>query len=251
MEGRSGSELEPARPSCIRTPLWRILAAAMALDVGIDSALAGRVQLGILVFDAVVVREADAVLQAEVDALGADLRREYGGGRSAEVPGAEEARRLYKAVGIDPTKTRPSSEALLRRALKGEPLYRINTLVDVINLCSLRHQLPYGLYDRARLVPPVTLRMGREGEGYEGIRKGTVNVSSRPVLVDQMGPFGNPTSDSLRTCITLEAKDVFVVVYAPHGFSPAPLARVLDSTADTVIRHCGGRLVERFVLPRA
>jgi len=82
------------------------------------------------------------------------------GGKSAEVPGAADARTLYKALGLDPTKYRPSNEALLRRALKGEPLYRINTLVDALNLSSLRHQLPFGLYDLARVEPPVALRKG-------------------------------------------------------------------------------------------
>ena len=89
------------------------------------------------------------------------------------MPGAADARTLYKALGIDPTKTRPSNEALLRRALKGETLYRINTLVDALNLVSLREQLPFGLYDLARVAPPVVLRKGAAGEAYEGIRKGS------------------------------------------------------------------------------
>ena len=119
------------------------------------------------------------------------------------MPGAADARALYKALGLDPTKTRPSNEALLRRVLKGEALYRVNTLVDALNLCSLRAQLPFGLYDLDRVEPPVVLRRGAPGESYEGIRKGAVNVEGRPVLVDAHGPFGNPTSDSARTMITL------------------------------------------------
>ena len=67
------------------------------------------------------------------------------------MPGAADARALYKALGLDPTKTRPSNEALLRRVLKGEALYRVNTLVDALNLCSLRDQLPFGLYDLDRV----------------------------------------------------------------------------------------------------
>lgn len=221
----------------------------MGLPVSIDASLAGRVVLGVLVFDGLTVRETDASLDAEVQQLCGELRKEYGSGLSSEVPGAADARRLYKAVGLDPTKTRPSNESLLRRALKGEALYRINTLVDVVNLCSLRFQLPYGLYDRGRIQPPVVLRMGREGESYEGIRKGSINVALRPVLVDEVGPFGNPTSDSLRTCITLEARDALAVVYAPTGYAATRFARALDGTVDAVTRHCGGSSVERFVLP--
>ena len=120
------------------------------------------------------------------------------------MPGVEQARGLYKSLGLDPTKTRPSNEALLRRVLKGEALYRISTLVDALNLCSLREQVPFGLYDLERVSPPVTLQLGAPGAGYEGIRKAWVNVEGRPVLVDAQGPFGNPTSDSGRTCIRLE-----------------------------------------------
>ena len=180
--------------------------------------LLGRVRVGLLVLEGVSVRERDAALDAEVDRVCASFRERYGDGKSSEVPGAADARTLYKALGLDPTKTRPSNEALLRRALKGETLYRINTLVDALNLVSLREQLPFGLYDLDQVQPPVLLRKGATGEGYEGIRKGTVNVEARPVLVDAAGPFGNPSSDSLRTSITLATRGALVVAYAPAAY---------------------------------
>ena len=159
---------------------------------------------------------------------------------SLAVPGVEDARRLYHQLGLDPTKTRPSSEALLRRVLKGEALYRINTLVDAINLSSLRAQLPFGLYDLARVVPPVVLRRGATGESYEGIRKGPVHLQDRPVLADAQGPFGNPSSDSARTMITTATHDALVIVYAPARSRDARLQEVLDWTASLVGRVCGG-----------
>ena len=141
------------------------------LPISIGPELAGKVRLGVAVLDGVSVKSEDAALAAEIDSAGVELRTRYAGGPSAEVPGAADARALYKALGLDPTKTRPSNEALLRRVLKGEALYRVNTLVDALNLCSLRYQLPFGLYDLARVRPPVVLRRGRAGESYEGIRK--------------------------------------------------------------------------------
>src|SRR5712691_2487842 len=212
----------------------------VTVEISIDPALAGHVRVGALALDEVAVRDTDAALQAEADAYAEQLRHRYGGVKSGDVPGTADARALYKALGLDPTKTRPSSEALLRRVLKGEALYRINTLVDAMNLCSLRSQLPFGLYDLDRIEPPVVLRKGSPGESYEGIRKAAVNVEGRPVLADARGAFGNPTSDSARTMVTLQTRAALVTVYAPSSFNEARLAEILKETEATLTRYCGG-----------
>ena len=222
--------------------------SAPPLAIAIAPELERRVRLGVLVLDGVSATADDAGLRAEIEAYGNSLRERYGDGRSVEVPGAADARTLYKDLGLDPTKTRPSNEALLRRVLKGEALYRVNPLVDALNLCSLRAQLPFGLYDLDHVAPPVELRRGRPGESYEGIRKGAVNVDGRPTLADAQGAFGNPTSDSLRTCVTAETRSVLVTVYAPARSATARLERVLDETVDTLTRHCGGAPRERRLL---
>jgi DNA/RNA-binding domain of Phe-tRNA-synthetase-like protein len=220
----------------------------MELDFAIATGLAGRVRVGVLVIEGVSVRENDEALAAVVDAECAALRARYGEGKSSEVPGAQDARTLYKALGIDPTKTRPSNEALLRRALKGETLYRVNTLVDALNLVSLQEQLPFGLYDLDHVAPPVVLRLGGPGEGYEGIRKGFVSVEGRPVLMDARGPFGNPTSDSARTMIRLATRRALVTCYAPASCTRDRARGVLDRTRDALVRFCGGRETHREVL---
>jgi len=217
----------------------------MALEISIAPELAGRVQLGVLLLDGVTVKDGDPALVSEIEAYGAELRERYGQGKSGEVPGAADARTLYKALGLDPTKTRPSNEALLRRVLKGEALYRVNTLVDALNLCSLRFQLPFGLYDFTQVAPPIVLRKGGPGESYEGIRKGPVHVEDRPVLADTRGAFGNPSSDSARTMITLAARQALVVVYAPASYNVPRLEQVLDGTETTLVRHCGGARLDR------
>ncbi len=140
-------------------------------------------------------------------------------------------RTMYKRVGIDPTKRRPSSEALLRRVRKGDSLPRINSMVDVCNWCSLEFQLPYGLYDAAHIEGDVVLRLGAEGESYPGIRKDEVHVGGRITLADSRGPFGNPTSDSARTMVTTATTRALVVVFAPREVDVARLEYVLDVTA--------------------
>lgn len=162
-------------------------------------------------------------------------------------PPAESAavRTMYKRVGIDPTKTRPSNEALLRRVRKGDTIPRINSLVDIVNWCSLEFQLPYGLYDLAKIVGPVTMRLGADGESYPGIRKDDVNVGGRITMADSVGAFGNPTSDSARTMVTTATTEALVVVYAPVEIPAAQIARVLDVTAARLAAIAGGREIAR------
>jgi len=158
--------------------------------------------------------------------------------------GLEEAtaatRAMYKRCGIDPTKTRPSSEALLRRVRKGDPLPRVNGLVDIINWCSAETQIAYGLYDLARVLPPVMLRLGAPGEGYDGIRKDRVNVEGRLTLADEHGPFGNPTSDSARTMTTPATTEVLVVLYVPADMPRANGERALALTRERLAQYAGG-----------
>lgn len=158
-------------------------------------------------------------------------------------PPAEVAsvRTMYKKVGIDPTKTRPSNEALLRRVRKGDTIPRINSAVDIVNWCSLEFQLPYGLYDYSKVSGPVVMRLGAEEESYPGIRKDDVNVGGRITVADSIGPFGNPTSDSARTMVTPAATELLVVVYAPIDVSSAQLDHVVTTTAGRLADILGGR----------
>ena len=156
-------------------------------------------------------------------------------------------RTMYKRIGLDPTKTRPSSEALLRRVLKGDPLPRVNSLVDVCNWCSVEFQLPYGLYDCAHVEGTVSLRLGRDGESYPGIRKDAVHVGGRMTLADDHGAFGNPTSDSVRTMVTTATTSALVVVFAPRELQMDWLVPVLDTTVARMAEFTGGREIGRFV----
>ena len=186
--------------------------------------LSSIVRPGVVWLEGAVVVESDPRLDGPLDEAERDVR--------ARPPDEIAAvRTMYKRVGIDPTKRRPSSEALLRRVLKGEALPRINSMVDVCNWCSLEFQVPYGLYDAAHIQGDVVLRRGLAGESYPGIRKDEVHVEGRITLADALGPFGNPTSDSARTMVTTATTNALVVVFAPWELAPARLERILDVTA--------------------
>ena len=165
--------------------------------------------------------------------------------RIAPPPESVAVRTMYKKVGIDPTKTRPSNEALLRRVRKGDTIPRINSAVDVINWCSLEFQLPYGLYDFSKVSGPVTMRIGAEGEKYAGIRKDEVNVGGRITVADDGGAFGNPTSDSARTMVTPATSELLVIVYAPIEIEKRQVERVASTTAERLQEILGGRELAR------
>jgi DNA/RNA-binding domain of Phe-tRNA-synthetase-like protein len=183
--------------------------------------------------EGVVVRDRDERLDAPLGEAAASMRTAI---ESADLTAA--VRTMYKRVGIDPTKTRPSSEALLRRVRRGDELPRINSLVDIINWCSLESQLPFGLYDLDRIRGAVALRLGRAGEEYAGIRKDAVHVAGRLTLADEEGPFGNPTSDSARTMVTTATTRALVVIFAPAAVGADEVDRVLRRTLDRVDRYC-------------
>ena len=136
--------------------------------------------------------------------------------RSGSVGSVDRARELYRRFGVDPTKTRPSSEALLRRIKKGESLPRINSLVDVANAMSVQLQVPVGLYDLEKAKgDELVVRLGARGEGYEGIGKERVNVEGRICVADAEGPIGNPSADSARTMITTDTQNAAWIYFLP------------------------------------
>ena len=202
--------------------------------------LAGIVRPGVIWLDGATVVEREQHLNAPLAAAEAAVRM-----RPPEEIAA--VRTMYKRVGLDPTKTRPSSEALLRRVRRGDSLPRINSMVDVCNWCSLEFQLPYGLYDASRIDGDVELRIGREGESYPGIRKDDVNVGGRITLADTQGPFGNPTSDSARTMVTTATTRALLVVFAPREVDDRRLTMVLDSTSSRMTEFTGCREIVRDV----
>jgi len=198
-----------------------------------DPAIASIVRPAAWFAEAVTVLDRDPRLDAPVAAAEAALRASV---ESADVTAA--VRTMYKKVGLDPTKTRPSSEALLRRVRKGDALPRINSLVDVINWCSVESQLPFGLYDADKIQGATTLRLGRVGESYAGIRKDSVHVEGRLTLVDDAGPFGNPTSDSARTMVTPGTTQALVVIYAPAPLSAGLVDRAVSLTTARITEFC-------------
>lgn len=215
--------------------------------LSIEGAAVGRLSCGVLVLAGVAPPGSDG-LAAEIAGLEALLRERHAGCAPSEVPGLAEARALYKSFGMDPSRHRPSSEALLRRVLQGKGLYRLGAVVDACNLASLGFLLPIGLYDLSRVRGDICLRVGEPGDAYAGIRKDEVHVGGRLALYDAVGPFGSPTSDSLRTSTDASTRDLLAVVMATAGYPTGQMSANLDHMAGLYERHAGARAIWRTLL---
>lgn len=206
------------------------------------------VALGVLEADAVRVHPADPELARLMDEVSESIRRKFSLETLAESEPSRAVRAMFRAWGIDPSKYRPSSEALQRRVVQGKGLYRVSNVVDIGNLGSLESGWPFGLYDRSKITPPVILRHGASGEMYEGIGKRTWHLEDRPVLADSGGPFGSPISDSTRSMIIESTHDV-LAVYAPEGASEAAIQRALAMLAERLTRFAGSTAVRSGLRP--
>ena len=154
----------------------------------------------------------------EIHALGDRFRRELTTESLKQMSGIEATRRIYRLCGKDPSRYRPASEALIRRMLKDKELYQIDTLVDLINLASIAYGYSIGGFDADKFQgDTLTLGIGREGEPYEGIGRGTINIKGLPVYRDAAGGVGTPTSDNERTKIDIRTTHLVVLINGYDG----------------------------------
>ena len=159
-----------------------------------------------------------AELWDEIHALEERFRRELTTESLKMLPGIAATRAVYKKCGKDPSRYRPASEQLIRRMLQGKELYQIDTLVELVNLASIAYGYSIGGFDADKIVgDTLTLGVGREGEPYEGIGRGQLNIAGLPVYRDRQGGVGTPTSDNERTKMTMATTRLLVLINGYDG----------------------------------
>ena len=131
-------------------------------------------------------------------------------------PPIQATRQAYKRLGKDPNRYRPSAEALRRRIFRDLPLYKIDTLVDIINLLSIQSGYSIGGFDATKIDGDLVLGVGKEGEIYHGIGRGELNIAGLPVYRDNRGGVGTPTSDEERTKIDMDTRKLLMII---NGYS--------------------------------
>ena len=154
----------------------------------------------------------------EINTLGEEFKNKLTIETLKEISGIAATRRIYRICGKDPSRYRPAAEALIRRILQGKTLYQIDTLVDLINLASMKYGYSLGGFDADKFVGnTLELGVGKEGEPYEGIGRGMINIQGLPVYRDGIGGVGTPTSDNERTKITINTNHLLVLINGYDG----------------------------------
>lgn len=157
-------------------------------------------------------------LWREIHEFETKLRSEFTPDSVKELLSIAATRKVYKLCGKDPSRYRPASEQLIRRILQGKELYQIDTLVDLVNLASIAYGYSIGGFDVDKIEGDcLTLGVGRDGEPYEGIGRGILNIAGLPVYRDSRGGVGTPTSDNERTKITVETRHLLVLINGYDG----------------------------------
>jgi DNA/RNA-binding domain of Phe-tRNA-synthetase-like protein len=130
----------------------------------------------------------------------------------SQKPAIKETKEAYRKLGKDPSRYRPSAEALTRRIVKGKDLFWINNIVDILNLISLESGFSIGGYDADKIKGKVEFGIGKTDEPYEAIGRGSFNIENLPVFRDDRGAFGSPTSDSTKTMVTDQTTNFLMVI---------------------------------------
>ncbi|MEM1322026.1 MAG: phenylalanine--tRNA ligase beta subunit-related protein [Bacteroidota bacterium] len=175
--------------------------------------------------------ELDRYLPSAIDALQNRLELST----IASDPILQSSRQAYKALGKDPSRYRLSAEALRRRVAQGKGIYRINNVVDLLNLISLQYGFSIGGYNADAIQGPIRLGRGRPEEPYQAIGRGALNIEGLPVLRDQLGAFGSPTSDSQRTMVGPPTEH-FLMIFFSFG-AGEPLAEATESAVQALQQY--------------
>jgi DNA/RNA-binding domain of Phe-tRNA-synthetase-like protein len=174
------------------------------------------VRLGCL--NAVVRAEpSDSGLLMQIDETCDHLKNQYSIEEVSKADVVAYTKNAYRKLGKDPSRYRPSAEALTRRVVQGKGLYRVNNIVDALNMISIKHGFSIGGYDLDKIIGKIELGIGKPDEPYEAIGRGLLNIENLPVLRDQKGAFGSPTSDSMRTMVRDHTLNFLMVFFDFSG----------------------------------
>lgn len=195
-------------------------------------------KIGTITYHDIAISESPQMIKGRFQLFTESLQLEEK--NAADYPGVVEYRKVFKSIGIDPSRYRPASEALLRRVLSGKDLPSINSGVDVNNFFSIRFAIPIGLYNLDKIEGDVEILIGGAEDTYEGLNGREMNMEGKLLSRDEVGAFGSPIVDSKRTMVDESVKNALHIVYLQPSMDKSEAHELLESMAKMFTQVNGG-----------
>lgn len=207
--------------------------------------LNGKIALGSIEAK-IKVGESSELLWEEISAVSNEISSKNSLEDVLKINNIKAAREAYKKLGKDPSRYRVSSESLVRRIVKGNELYKVNNIVDINNLISIHSFNPVCAYDLDKIDSDIVLTIGEEGDYYEGIGRGQVNLSNLPVFRDSKGNFGSTTSDSVRAMVTEDTERLLLNVVSFNG--KEGLEEYMQYCEELITKYADGKEIMKRII---
>ncbi|MGO0059348.1 B3/B4 domain-containing protein [Brevibacillus fluminis] len=221
------------------------------MNITIDAAVSQKLpgfSLGIIEYEGASVSDSPKMLQGRINFFVEMLRLDRSIETITDIPGVQGWRAAFKKLGIDPSRYRPSSEALLRRLLQGNPFFWVNSAVDVNNFLSVHHALPFGIYDKSTLQGDIVCRIGQDTDRYPGLNGREMDMTSKLLLADELGAFGSPIVDSVRSKVTEASADLIQFLFFHEEIPAEEAEQALGSAARMFTEVNGGTVSNQRIL---
>lgn len=197
-------------------------------------------KIGVVHYRDIHVSDSPQMLKGRLRLFQESLYFDYTDKKVTDIPAINEWRKLFKTVGTDPNRYRPSNEALYRRVQKQQYIHTVNSAVDMNNFLSLQYQIPLGIYDVSMLDGNVAIKLGVEQDSYVAINEREVSLTNKILSADQLGPFGSPYVDSKKTAVTTNTTEALHLIYFQPSISRDESILLLQALSNMFTQIHGG-----------
>ncbi|MEY8750238.1 B3/B4 domain-containing protein [Alkalicoccobacillus gibsonii] len=213
------------------------------LEATIDSTITTTyptLTFGIISYKSIAISTSPQMIQGRIRYFQEVLSVSLEEGDLTDIEGIAAWREVFKAFGIPASRYRPSHEALYRRVKKGEFLVAPHSAIDLNNFFSLEYQIPVGIYDASKLSGPISFRLGKVGETYEGLNGRVFQAEGKLISADQQGPFGSPIVDSVHSSVQTTTTEAIQIFYLNPALSADEAGQLLSRAAQMFTQVHGG-----------
>ncbi|MFZ3591316.1 B3/4 domain-containing protein [Bacillus sp. DJP31] len=197
-------------------------------------------KIGLITYKDITIGSSPQMLKGRLQLFQESIALDLEAMPLTEYVGVSEWRSVFKWLGMDPSKYRPSHEAIVRRVAKRQFLTTIHSAADINNFFSIQYGIPIGIYDLDKINGDIEIRLGTENEYYDALNNRVIDASGKLVSIDKEGPFGSPYVDSKRTAVTEETTSAFQIVYLRPSMQTEECAKLLHAMSNMFTQINGG-----------